>query len=154
MPKITITIDTDTHKVVPLEPSKVMLNHTSSAWHYSGVYRAMVKAAPDYQADTYEMPNDVQATVVWLRSLADKGGKGTVSNVDARALGRVADMLCDTWGSMQCLRDQADTHVCDASGYICKQNKETFTHSQNMQSKSDNLDTLPPINEATGHDTQ
>jgi hypothetical protein len=31
--------------------------------------------------------------VVWLRGLAGKGGKGTVNNVDARALGRVANTL-------------------------------------------------------------
>lgn len=31
--------------------------------------------------------------IAWLRELADKGGKGTVDNIDARALGRVADEL-------------------------------------------------------------
>jgi len=29
----------------------------------------------------------------WLRGLAAKGGKGAVDNIDARALGRVADEL-------------------------------------------------------------
>ena len=29
-------------------------------------------------------------SILWLRSLAEKGGKGTVDNIDARALGRVA----------------------------------------------------------------
>ena len=29
----------------------------------------------------------------WLRRLAEKGGKGTVDNIDARSLGRVADLL-------------------------------------------------------------
>ena len=31
--------------------------------------------------------------VKWLRELAEKGGKGVVDNIDARALGRVADEL-------------------------------------------------------------
>src|SRR5258705_357328 len=31
--------------------------------------------------------------VHWLRQLAEKGGKGTVDNIDARALGRCADLL-------------------------------------------------------------
>ena len=31
--------------------------------------------------------------VEWLRRLSDYGGKGTVDNIDARALGRVADEL-------------------------------------------------------------
>jgi len=31
--------------------------------------------------------------ILWLRELAEKGGKGTVDNIDARALGRVADEL-------------------------------------------------------------
>jgi hypothetical protein len=31
--------------------------------------------------------------IPWLRSLADKGGKGGVTNVDARSLGRVADRI-------------------------------------------------------------
>lgn len=31
--------------------------------------------------------------VKWLRGLADLGGKGTVHNIDARCLGRVADEL-------------------------------------------------------------
>ena len=31
--------------------------------------------------------------VQWLRSLAEKGGKGTVDNIDARALGRCADEM-------------------------------------------------------------
>ena len=29
----------------------------------------------------------------WLRELSEKGGKGTVDNIDARALGRAADEL-------------------------------------------------------------
>lgn len=29
----------------------------------------------------------------WLRRLAEKGGKGTVGNIDARSLGRAADQL-------------------------------------------------------------
>lgn len=29
----------------------------------------------------------------WLRQLATAGGKGVVNNVDARALGRIADRL-------------------------------------------------------------
>ena len=29
----------------------------------------------------------------WLQGLAEKGGKGTIDNVDARALGRIADGL-------------------------------------------------------------
>lgn len=29
----------------------------------------------------------------WLRGLADEGGKGVVDNLDARALGRVADTI-------------------------------------------------------------
>ena len=39
--------------------------------------------------------------VPWLRELADKGGTGVVNNVDARALGRIADELMrlrgDSW---------------------------------------------------------
>jgi hypothetical protein len=31
--------------------------------------------------------------VKWLRHMAERGGKGTVDNVDARSLGRVADAL-------------------------------------------------------------
>jgi len=46
----------------------------------------------------------------------------------------------------------ADTHICDASGHECKQNAETFTRSENVQNKTDNFDTLPPINEATGYE--
>ncbi len=32
-------------------------------------------------------------TVAWFRHLAEKGGKGVVNNIDARALGRIADDL-------------------------------------------------------------
>lgn len=32
-------------------------------------------------------------SIEWLRSLAEKGGKGVVNNVDARALGRAADEI-------------------------------------------------------------
>lgn len=32
-------------------------------------------------------------TVAWLRGLAKKGGKGTVGNIDARCLGRIADRI-------------------------------------------------------------
>lgn len=38
-------------------------------------------------------PNDIAALVAWLRSMQKRGGKGGVDNVDARALGRVADAL-------------------------------------------------------------
>lgn len=31
--------------------------------------------------------------VPWLRELAEQGGKGAVNNIDARAIGRVADEL-------------------------------------------------------------
>ena len=31
--------------------------------------------------------------IKWLRELAEKGGKGVVDNIDARALGRIADEL-------------------------------------------------------------
>lgn len=31
--------------------------------------------------------------VTWLRGLAEKGGKGVVNNIDARCLGRVADVI-------------------------------------------------------------
>ena len=33
--------------------------------------------------------------VPWLRELADKGGTGVVDNIDARALGRVADLIAE-----------------------------------------------------------
>jgi hypothetical protein len=33
--------------------------------------------------------------VPWLRELADKGGSGVVNNVDARSLGRIADLIVD-----------------------------------------------------------
>lgn len=36
---------------------------------------------------------DIEALVIWLRTLKEKGGKGVVGNIDARALGRVADAL-------------------------------------------------------------
>lgn len=29
----------------------------------------------------------------WLRELSDKGGKGVVNNIDARCLGRAANLL-------------------------------------------------------------
>ena len=31
--------------------------------------------------------------VLWLRGLAEKGGKGVVNNIDARCLGRIGDEL-------------------------------------------------------------
>jgi hypothetical protein len=31
--------------------------------------------------------------VEWLRGLAERGGKGAVNNIDARALGRAADEI-------------------------------------------------------------
>lgn len=42
----------------------------------------------------YQLAHIAQ-TVMWLRSLARKGGKGVVNNIDARCLGRVADTLED-----------------------------------------------------------
>ena len=32
-------------------------------------------------------------SIAWLRSLAERGGKGTVDKIDARALGRIADEI-------------------------------------------------------------
>lgn len=61
MPKITVTIDTDTHAVVPREPTREMLNlgrleeYPRYECEYTepvdddcvkGVYRAMLAAAP------------------------------------------------------------------------------------------------------------
>lgn len=34
-----------------------------------------------------------EQTILWLRGLAEKGGKGVVNNIDARCLGRIADEL-------------------------------------------------------------
>ena len=35
----------------------------------------------------------IEALVAWLTALKEKGGKGVVGNIDARALGRVANAL-------------------------------------------------------------
>jgi hypothetical protein len=35
----------------------------------------------------------LECVTTWLRGLAEKGGKGVVNNIDARSLGRIADML-------------------------------------------------------------
>ena len=37
--------------------------------------------------------SETKQLIEWLKSLAAKGGKGTVDNIDARGLGRVADAL-------------------------------------------------------------
>ena len=39
------------------------------------------------------MTDELPVLVTWLESLAAQGGKGTVNNIDARALGRVAAEL-------------------------------------------------------------
>lgn len=50
-------------------------------------------AAPTLAARGPEMPADVAGTIEWLKELADKGGKGAVGSVDARALGRAATLI-------------------------------------------------------------
>ncbi len=43
----------------------------------------------------------VNQLIAWLDDMSRRGGKGTVNNVDARALGRVAE-------AMSALRDYAE----------------------------------------------
>ena len=37
--------------------------------------------------------SQLQQTIDWLTNLAQRGGKGTVDNIDARCLGRIAKRL-------------------------------------------------------------
>jgi uncharacterized small protein (DUF1192 family) len=46
--------------------------------------------------------------IPWLRSLADKGGKGGVTNVDARSLGRVADRIEELESEIERLKAQVE----------------------------------------------
>ncbi len=39
--------------------------------------------------------------VKWLREMAKRGEKGTIDNIDARALGRIADRLEELQGAKQ-----------------------------------------------------
>jgi hypothetical protein len=39
------------------------------------------------------MNADIKLIAAWLHGLAEEGGKGTVDNIDARALGRIAVAL-------------------------------------------------------------
>jgi hypothetical protein len=57
--------------------------------------------------------SDLQAdsTIHWLRSLAVKGGKGVVNNVDARCLGRIADKIEQAAARIRELEAKA-TPVC------------------------------------------
>lgn len=64
------------------------------------VFEGVMEMANKAQDEMLGRPNP--NTIPWLRSLAEKGGKGGVTNVDARSLGRVADeieRLRDEWYS-------------------------------------------------------
>jgi hypothetical protein len=55
--------------------------------------RAIIATARDIIA-LHEGPKDgAPQFVEWLHGLAEKGGKGVVNNIDARCLGRVADLI-------------------------------------------------------------
>lgn len=67
--------------------------------------------------------------IEWLRKLSESGGKGTVDNVDARALGRVADELermkkvidaCDWhWPADDTSEDSCEVSPWDIIEYHC-----------------------------------
>lgn len=56
--------------------------------------------------------------VPWLRSLAEKGGKGGVTNVDARSLGRVADELERQSAENARMREALVNLLCEARGCV------------------------------------
>jgi hypothetical protein len=48
-------LESKTHKIVPIEPTKNMVNQGRlgtvpkfNAWHFKNVYKAMIQAAPDF----------------------------------------------------------------------------------------------------------
>lgn len=57
--------------------------------------KVVFQSMPDGSTAVLETVSQAQALaqITWLRSLAEKGGKGTVNAIDARSLGRVADTL-------------------------------------------------------------
>jgi hypothetical protein len=58
----------------------------------------------------------------------------------------------ELWAAIKAAPDYpADTHICDASGAVCVRKNENYQTQDDLCTADD---TLPLINEATGHDTE
>ncbi len=67
----------------------------------------------------------------WLRGLAKDGGKGAVSNVDARALGRAADQMATLTAELEAARGDADP--VDALDHIHRVAKASRTQTRRLR---------------------
>ncbi len=88
---------------------------------YGPAHREAVPISPDHsqahsvlshwavQSDEPARPRPAPTLKTWLSHLARKGGKGTVDNVDARSLGRVADALESQAAEIASLRAELHT---------------------------------------------
>lgn len=145
MPKITVTIDTDTHKVVPIEPTYAMIQYVDMS---VSTAKNIIKVAPEYTADTNVLESDqipytereiVTAAVDYIKTYACIALNDLETDKDVKcykklkALAGMAKGYCPELDKHydrldMVIHSKPDPHICDASGYA--------------------------INEATGHDTQ
>lgn len=93
-------------------------------------------------------------TVPWLRSLAEKGGKGVVDNIDARSLGRIADEI-EQLRKAHCacvFQDSKCIEPCKFHGDQVKQSRkllnEAFAHVECLHDADPMPDTAQWLHEA------
>jgi len=57
--------------------------------------------------------------IKWLHGLAEQGGKGTVNNIDARALGRCGDEITRLRADVERLRQAGQAAIDSSTGKLC-----------------------------------
>jgi len=124
MPKITVTIDTDTQVFnigdhVEVSPNCIYYND----WKAKTLEIVGINRARAY----FDSEPEIKYTIKVVDEPWQYGYTDGWSANDLTLIKAAPDY-------------PADTHICDASGYECKQNAEIFTRSENVQNKSDNLD--------------